>query len=354
MRAPAAILDTTGMWRIILALGLGILSGTGAASVGMPLPWMLGPMIGVTIAALMQVPLQAPEGIRPAVIPVIGVMLGSAITAEVFADPARWGVTFAVLVPFLIVTAAVAYALFRKIGRYDPVTAYYSAMPGGLNDMLILGAEAGGDERRIALAHATRILVVISAVVVFFGAVLGVRSGPGTAWVALGDISAMDWLILGACAVLGLPLGRVLRLPARQILGPMILSGVAHLSGIVTVPPPGLLVVIAQVVIGTVVGCRFIGSSFRAVGRDLALGTVSAVVMIAVAVAFAWPVAHATDLSLDQAFLAFSPGGLTEMGLLALAMGADVAYVTVTHLVRITLVIFAASPVFRLIRRNAR
>ena len=46
------------------------------------------------------------------------------------------------------------------------------------------------------------------------------------------------------------------------------------------------------------------------------------------------------------AFLAFSQGGLAEMSLLALAMGQDVAYVSVLHVVRITLTIGGAGAVF--------
>ena len=48
--------------------------------------------------------------------------------------------------------------------------------------------------------------------------------------------------------------------------------------------------------------------------------------------------------------LAFSPGGLAEMSLLALAMGQDVAYVSVLHVVRIALVIGGAGVVFGWVR----
>ncbi len=52
---------------------------------------------------------------------------------------------------------------------------------------------------------------------------------------------------------------------------------------------------------------------------------------------------------MSQGFLAYSPGGLTEMSLLALAMGQDVAFVTTIHLVRILLVIGGAALLWRLL-----
>jgi uncharacterized protein len=187
--------------------------------------------------------------------------------------------------------------------------------------------------------------------VLFFGLVLGVTSG-GMArnWVGLSVLTPRDWLILTGCAAIGAPLARLLHLPAAPIFGPMLLSGAAHVTQLVALPPPSLLIIIAQVVIGTVLGCRFIGASLREVGWDLVLGLLSALAMLAVALLFAGGVAWGTNVQITQAFLAFSPGGLAEMSLLALAMGQDVAYVSVLHVVRITLVIGGAGWVFRALK----
>ncbi len=340
----------TPLMKQTIALMLGLLSGFAAFFINMPLAWMLGPMIGCTAAALMQAPILAPMRLRPWVMPVIGVLLGSRISVDVLASAGGWWVTIVVLIPFIVVTASASYVYFRKLGGYDRATAFFSAMPGGLTDMIILGGEAGGDERRISLAHATRVLIVICGVVLFYNRFLGVGSEQTqSTWVGLTAISAWDWLILAGCAVFGVPIGRLLRLPAGQIMGPMILSGLAHIIGIVKVAPPSLIVIIALVVIGTIIGCRFVGSTLRDVGRDIILGAGSAAVMIVVAVVFAIGVSAASGTTLSETFLAFSPGGVVEMSLLALAMGQDVTYVTVMHLIRIFLVIFGAAYLYRLI-----
>jgi uncharacterized protein len=353
MRAPLAMFDAVAFWRTVIALGLGGLTGWIAVMIGLPLPWMLGPMVGVAIAALAGAPIRGPGLLRPIVVPVIGVMLGSSITPDILQALGKWSVTVAFLIPFLFALAGVSYAIYRGIGRYDPVTAWFSAMPGGLNDMLVMGAEAGGVERKIALAHASRVFLVIVFVVLFFGLFLGVTtSGDNGNWVSLAELTLMDWVILGLCAALGVPMGNLVRLPAAQVFGPMILSGIAHVTGIVTVAPPSVIVILAQLVIGTIVGSRFMGAALRDVGRDLLLGIASSVSMLTVAVGFAWAVHHVTALAMTQTFLAFSPGGLAEMSLLAIAMGTDVAFVSVMHVVRLTLVIGAAAPLFRLMNRR--
>lgn len=335
-----------------LALLIGLIFGVTGYFIGMPLPWMLGPMIGVTAAAMLRAPVKSPDRLRPIVIPIIGVMIGSAITPDIASQFGNWVVTLALLPVFLTCAAFASYNVYRRAGGYDSVTAFYAAMPGGLNEMLLMGEEAGGDGRRIALAHAARVLLVIMCVALYFGLVLGVRAGPGGGnWIGLNALTPFDYAALGLCAIVGVPFGKLLRLPAAQVFGPMILSGIAHVAGWVTVAPPTLFIIAAQIVIGTVIGGRFVGATFTEVRKDLTLALCSTVVMLGVAVAFAKLIAVIVGMPLSQAFLAFSPGGLTEMSLLTLAIDQDVAFVSVTHIVRISIVIGAAPILFRLARR---
>ncbi|MEJ6748136.1 MAG: AbrB family transcriptional regulator, partial [Yoonia sp.] len=134
-----------------LAMLIGMICGVVFYFIGLPLPWMLGPMIGLTVFSVAGAPVVGPDRLRPFVIPIIGVMLGSAIRPEIFAQMGGWAITLAVLPLYLAIASGLSFVVYRKMGRYDPVTAFYAAMPGGLNEMLIMGGAAGGDERKIAL-----------------------------------------------------------------------------------------------------------------------------------------------------------------------------------------------------------
>lgn len=339
----------------LLALAIGAISGALAAWFHLPLPWMMGSMIGTTVAALAGVKMRGPHELRPVVIPVLGVMLGSSITAEVFGALSQWGVTIAMLVPFLFMGAGAAYVIYRKIGGYDPVTAYFAAMPGGLAEMLVMGEQYGGNERRIALAHATRILISILFISLFFGFVMGVTTGGGGGnWTGLDALSLKDWVILALCAVLGAIIGKKINLPAAPVFGPLILSGIAHVTGLVTVAPPNVLVILAQIVMGTTIGSRFIGAKLRDIGKDLMLGTATTLSLLVVSVLVAWAVHQMTGVAAAQAFLAYAPGGLSEMSLLALAMEQEVAYVSLTHVARIMMVVALAGLVFTKIFHRQR
>lgn len=337
----------------LTALSFGAVGAAIAVNVGIPLPWMLGPMIAVTIAAVLSVPIAAPTTLRKVLLPILGVMLGAGFHPGIFSQIGNWTITVAALPVYIAASFGMAFLFYRKIGRYDPVTAYYSSAPGGLNDMMILGAEAGGDERRIALAHASRILIVVSFISFFFSVVFDVTStGQARNYLPISAIPADDLMLLLGCAVLGAFIAPYLRLPAPQILGPMILSGIIHSAGITDAPPPTVAVNAAQLVMGTVVGCRFYGVAAREIGRDLLLASGASGSMIVIALLTALVVTAVSGISFQETFLTFSPGGLPEMSILAIAMSADVAYVATIHILRITIVIGVAPLVFRFLWRK--
>ena len=93
--------------------------------------------------------------------------------------------------------------------------------------------------------------------------------------------------ILIACGLVGAAVGRLLRLPAAFMMGPMIVSAIAHLGGLTNSKPPGELVAAAQVVVGAGIGCRFVGAAFDKLHKEIGASVGAAVIMIAVAVVFA-------------------------------------------------------------------
>ncbi|MEM9813652.1 MAG: AbrB family transcriptional regulator [Pseudomonadota bacterium] len=344
-RAREAILG------IALSLGLGVGGGVLFAWATMPLPWMLGPMVANTLGAVFGLPLRSPGAARPYVVVVIGVMLGSGFTPALFEQAAAWALSLLFLGLYLVISGAVTIPFYRRVAGFDPVTAYFAGMPGGLNEMMVIGGEMGGDERKIVLAHASRILIVVALVAIWFrlieGIALGDRSAFGTPFV---EIPALDLAILAASGVIGFFLGTRLRLPAPTLLGPMSVSALVHLAGWTASPPPQELVLLAQLVLGTAIGCRFVGAGARAILTSLGLSACASLLMLIVTFAFAAAFHGLFGQSLLQVVLAYSPGGLAEMSLVALAMNADIAYVSTHHLVRITLVILFAPLVFTLIR----
>jgi hypothetical protein len=79
------------------------------------------------------------------------------------------------------------------------------------------------------------------------------------------------------------------------------------------------------------------------------LGAGATLLLLTVTLVFASLVAALTPAPWSQVVLAYSPGGLAEMSLLALAKNQDVAYVATAHIARIVLILLAIQPLFRLL-----
>jgi hypothetical protein len=340
--------------RIAAGLALGTLGGVSFHALNLPLPWMLGALFTTMAASVAGAPVQGPMRLRPAIVAVIGVLLGSRFTPEVMEQAGQALVTLSILVVYLAAVAALVVPYYRFVARQDWTTAYFSGMPGGLSEMIELGEAKGADVPAIVLAHSLRIVLTIGLMAAAFRLGLGYDVAASANAVPMAALGALDALVLLACAVVGAVLGKGLRLPAPTFLGPLVLSAAAHLAGITASVPPDLLVNAAQVALGTILGCRFLGIAPATVLRAglLSLGATGLTLVLAVLGALAMH--HAVGVGLDQGLLALAPGGLTEMGLIALAINADVAFVALHHVVRILVVILAAPVLFRLVTWRAR
>ena len=61
------------------------------------------------------------------------------------------------LVPlFVLPIGTLGYLSFRRYCGFDPATALYCAMPGGFQDMVLFGQEAGGKYPHPARGEASR------------------------------------------------------------------------------------------------------------------------------------------------------------------------------------------------------
>ncbi len=337
---------------VILAIAIGTAGGALFAFLKTPLAWMLGSMVFVTIASVSGTPVRMPYILRQSMVVFIGAMLGSQFTPELIARIDQWAVTVSGLLVYGVFAVGLVLVYLARFGRYDPVTAYFAAAPGGLNDMTLIGRDMGGDDRVIALTHASRILLVVMTIPFLFRIFGGYEAPPGMLPRGPGlDLPLQEWLSLAVCVTVGPFIARRLRLPAAFLLGALIMSAAAHIAGWATASPPSLLVTVAQVMLGTGVGCRFAGTHYAEVLRILRTSVGSTLILMSSAVGFGLVLAEMTGLPWYVITLAYAPGGLAEMSLVAFGIGQDVAFVATHHLCRIAMVVLLAPFAFRIIRR---
>lgn len=333
------------------ALALGALGGGLFFLAQAPLAWLLGAMAATTVGAVAGLPVAVPPVLRSVMIAVLGVLLGAAFTPELVARAGAFGLAILCLAGVLALMAAAGYLVLRRLAGFDVVSAYFGGMPGGLSEMVLVGESLGADVQRLSLVHATRIILVVLAIPLYFKLVEGVAVPPLPLQATqLWDLGLLDALVLLSAAGLGVPLATLARVPAAVLTGPMLLSALVHLVGLSTAAPPVEIVAVAQVVIGCAIGTRFVGLSAAAARAAVAASLGSSVAMLAIAVAAAVALAPVIGVPGAALFLAFAPGGLTEMALIALSLHYETAFVSTLHIARITLVVIAAPLLFQALR----
>lgn len=327
-------------------LALAAAGGWLFALIGTPLAWMLGSMFLITAASLAGAPTDISFGLRKIMLAILGIMLGSAFRPAILDQAALWLPSMAVMIGFIALITTMSYQYFRRIAGFDQPTAYFSSAPGGLTEMIMVGESMGGNVATISLVHATRILVVVGTIPVYFRYVEGLHipslpPGPG------GIPDLIDVVLLTACAVIGVPMAATLRFPAGALVGPLLLSSLLHISGLSEAAIPNPLVAAAQVVIGAGIGCRFAGLRFGAVWRIIGFAAGSGIMMVMAAVITAILVAPLIGDLPKPLMLALAPGGLAEMSLIALSLGSQTAYISFMHISRIILVVLVFPSLFR-------
>ena len=315
----------------------------------LPLPWLLGPIIACLLAALLGVPMRGMSTANNLMRTILGVAVGATFTwALVVTMVDMWSTL--ILVPLMVFAIGlIGVPYFQRLWGFDFATSYYGAMPGGLQDMLLFGEEAGGDVRALSLIHATRVMVIVVALPFILQGYWGVdlSNPPG---VPAASLPVSQLVLMVMCGVAGWQIAKAMGLFGSSILGPMILAALLALSGVLQHRPPAEAIWMAQFFIGMTVGTKYAGVTGAEIRRDVTAALGFCLILLVLAGAFV-EVIHLLALAPPmETLLAFAPGGQAEMTVLALIAGADMAFVIAHHVLRIVVVILGAPIAARLFR----
>lgn len=341
------------MIRVAIAM---VVAGAGAAlfiALSLPLPWLLGPIFACLIAALAGVPMGGIKLLNETMRTILGVAVGATLTPAVLSSfPAMWPTLL--MVPVMVgCIGLIGVPFFTRLCGYDFPTAYYAAMPGGLQDMILFGEEAGANVRTLSLIHATRVMMIVVALPFLLKGIwqADLSQPPGAPASA---IPISELAIMAGCAIIGWRGAKWVGLFGASILGPLILTAAVTLADGLHYRPPAEAIWAAQFFIGMTIGTKYAGITMEEIRRDLVAGTGFCLILMLLTLV-AVEVIYTLDLAPGmEALLAFAPGGQAELTVLALIVGADMAFVVAHHVLRIFVVILGAPVVARAFRSDTK
>jgi membrane AbrB-like protein len=314
----------------------GICAGWLFSRIGVPLPWMIGPLL-LTAAAYVSGFATAPVPVRTRP---FGQMAVAAQVGLAF-SPAAFSAVI-VLAPLLIgmavLSALCALATGIGLARITQMRlpqAILSTFPTSPVEAAVMAEKLNCDPAPVILSQTVRIASIVVLVPI---SVYAIDGWPDRSVAPTG--AQADLLSIGALALLavtGAVLFRSLKLSNPYFLGPLAFSAAMTAAGFELASFPRELLAAAQIVLGTWLGSTFRKDLFAEGGRIAFASTCSAVVLLALVSTCAVGLAHFSGQSWEVLVLGAAPGGVTEMALTARFLGVDLALVTAFQLTRIFL-----------------
>ncbi|MEZ2128055.1 MULTISPECIES: AbrB family transcriptional regulator [unclassified Sinorhizobium] len=331
--------------KMALTLAAGCLGAALAYGAAMPLPFLLGPLMLTAVATMLGLPVRTLPFGRELGQVVVGVSIGLRFVPDVAIATLRLiPVMFASTLLVIVATSAAAI-LLEKLAGIDRRTAFFATAAAGLAEMAVIAHQKGADADTVAIVHLIRVTAIVTTVP-FLLAIFGETGQVPEKVVNLAaELLPLAALLAGAAvlAYLLLPM----RMPNTWLLAPALLGATIACMGYGPFAVPRVLLNIAQIVIGTWIGCRFRREIVGRLPRVTLAAVGTTAFLLAAAALIASLVGHVAGLPFSTGLLAVAPAGVTEMVLTATAMHLDATTVTGFQIMRIALVMTTIPLVFR-------
>ncbi|MGC6529736.1 MAG: AbrB family transcriptional regulator [Candidatus Puniceispirillaceae bacterium] len=337
-----------------LTFSLALATGWLFFQIGFPAPYLMGSLFGVWLTGALIKPLSPYLGVaRWFHIPVVlglGVLIGGAFGDDILSKLGHWWDTVLLMLFTTIGVSVVSYQFLRHYCGYDKILSYFCCVPGGQAEAIIMARDLVEKDYVVALFHLVRVFIVFVSTPFLLAVIEGqsavARSNDMlVAMPSLMDLPASDIMAFFVMAIGGYGFARVIKMPMAHLLGPLSVSSVAHYLGVVELPRVNEFVILAQLVIGGGIGARLSKVAFKELFGYFKMAVLNTMIVLTGYVSVAVFITVIYDTSFLEIWMAFVPGGLYEVTLLALVFGFDVAFIAFHHTTRVLLIFFTL-PVF--------
>ncbi|AXX93646.1 ammonia monooxygenase [Malaciobacter molluscorum LMG 25693] len=331
------------MQKVIITFAIGLVGVFIFKYFSLPLPWMMGPVLSVAIASnLPNITTQKLTSniANPARV-VIGVTVGSAFSASIINDLDNYMFSILLIIPFILLSTIFGVLYYHKLGGIDKNSAFFASQPGGFVEMVILAQSSGADVRKVILAQSSRLMIIVLALPFLIHTFLNIelpKSNAGNALPSIINIQINDALLMLLCGLTGWWIASKIKLGAASLLGPMAVSMVFYVFDFIHQRPPFELLNLVQLILGASIGSSFSGIGFKEFSKTLLFGAGHFIILLLLSLIFGVFSVWITGENWLSVLLAFSPGGQSDMNLIAILVGANVPFVALHHTFRLFIV----------------
>jgi len=319
-----------------------------------PLPWMIGPLLAVSIASILGQPTASSTPLRNGGQWVIGAALGLYFTPSVSALVVGvwWAIALAI-----VWALALGWGFGRWLHRRHGAemqgvqpssvraTTYFAGAIGGASEMTLLAERVGARTDLVAAAHSLRLVIVTVSIpfAMQFSGLHGLDNLPPL----VRDVRWGGLALLAIATGLGALLMRAGGRTNPWFIGPLLVAMGFTMTGTTLSAVPTWFSNAAQLVIAISLGVRFSREFVQTAPRWLASVALGTVAMLVSCAAFAVVLAWATGLHWATMVLGTSPGGIAEMAITAKVLQLGVPVVTAFQVCRLVAVLLIVGPLYQ-------
>lgn len=304
-----------------------------------PLPWTLGPIVLVAGVGLVQKhPMVWSIKVRNVALVLLGYAMGRPFTIETL-QAIGSQLPLMLLATLITVSTGIFTGWFMyKKTAINFTTCLLGCVPGGLSQMVVLAAEMKNvDLTAVTIMQTLRMLSVVFTIPFLTIHILADGPAASSEGMRLATTADMSTVLMWAVvAVSGAVVGKWIHLPTATMLGPILaVAAVVSTTDLTAVPVSQPLLYAAQLCVGAFIGRsielqRIV--SYQGMGPVLLSGVL---LVLAVSMGMGVAVSALTGETFATSFLSTAPGGLTEMGITALTVGANISTMTAYQLTRL-------------------
>ena len=316
-----------------------------------PLAWMLGPMLAISIASLSGIKVKMPKLALSAILIILGLHIGNYIDQNLLSQMRDWIWTSMVMFFYILVSIFIVSKYLQKFSGYKKKTSIFSAAPGALGPLLILAEYEKSDLSQVATAHLIRLIIIITLFPFFV-----VNFSPIEAMTIEKfnyiDQDHLDLIILLIVSVILIYIFDKIKVPAPLLAGPLVASGILQITEFASYKLPDQSINFCLLILGASVGCRFADKSLHEVIKNTAHSFVATALLIVLGIIAAIAAGYFVENNFLTLLLSYCPGGIYEVAVIAIAFDLDQNFVAFHHIIRLLIILFIIPVILRIINKS--
>ena len=312
-----------------------------------PLAWFLGPMIVTSIAALSGLKILMPKIVLSFILIILGLHIGNYIDQNLFNQMINWIWTSFIMLIYIIICILVVAKYLQKFSSYSKKASIFSAAPGALGPLMILAENEKTDLSQVATSHLIRLIIIIT-VIPFI-----IVNNTDTGALIIDNFDYMsqnhlNLILLIIASLFFILIFDKIKVPAALLSGTLFASGLLQITDIASYRLPDETVNFCLLILGSSVGCKFAEKTVKEIANNSLHSIVATTILVVLGLLAAYVATFFVDTNILTLILSFSPGGIYEVAVIAIAFDLDPDFVAFHHIIRLLFILFTVPIILRI------